>query len=181
MRKKIVDRKYEWKPGYRGVSKSAEAFGAVISEIKKHHGGTATPQKVVEAARPKDSPIHNLFEWNDGRAAELYRVEQARGYFRFLVTVTTDAEGNEQRERAYVHVQHDGESTYMATAMAMSDEELAKGVLDELLAKAKGILDTLNQLALYRRNPRINSLRRDIERIEKKIRVERETVSAQIG
>ncbi len=44
--------------------------------------GKLTPQIVVEAARPPESPLHNRFEWDDGIAAEAFRRSQAAGLIR---------------------------------------------------------------------------------------------------
>ena len=51
-----------------------------IQEIKKleDRRGRLTPEQVVEAARDESSPLHECFEWDDGKAAHKYRVEQAR-------------------------------------------------------------------------------------------------------
>lgn len=40
--------------------------------------GELTADLVVEEARPKQSPLHPYFEWDDRRAAEQHRLEQAR-------------------------------------------------------------------------------------------------------
>lgn len=40
--------------------------------------GTVTPTRVVDDARADDSPLHDLFEWDDDKAAEAYRLQQAR-------------------------------------------------------------------------------------------------------
>lgn len=39
-------------------------------------------EKVVEAARDPDSPLHKHFQWNDGEAAHRYRLGQARALIR---------------------------------------------------------------------------------------------------
>ena len=39
--------------------------------------GRLTPAIVVDAARPKNHPLHSRFEWNNGVAAEAWRREQA--------------------------------------------------------------------------------------------------------
>lgn len=39
--------------------------------------GALTPQSVVDIARPKGSPLHSHFEWNDKVAGEKYRLSQA--------------------------------------------------------------------------------------------------------
>ncbi len=55
-----------------------------LAEIKalEDRRGRLTPQEVVEAARAEASAIHGCFEWDDGKAAEAYRIEQARELIR---------------------------------------------------------------------------------------------------
>lgn len=40
--------------------------------------GNITPRSVLLEARQKHSPLHRYFEWDDGEAAEKYRLWQAR-------------------------------------------------------------------------------------------------------
>jgi hypothetical protein len=40
--------------------------------------GRITPARVVENARPVNSLLHDRFEWDDAKAAELHRLDQAR-------------------------------------------------------------------------------------------------------
>jgi hypothetical protein len=49
----------------------------IIREIAEINGGEITPEIVLDAARPKDSPLHKHFCWNNGKAAEQYRLIQA--------------------------------------------------------------------------------------------------------
>lgn len=54
--------------------------------------GTIAPEEVVAAAAPPTSPIHDLFEWDDSKAAHAHRLSQARKVitdFEFIVTTTT--------------------------------------------------------------------------------------------
>lgn len=53
--------------------------------------GTLTPALVVKDAKPKASPLHACFEWDDGVAAAKYREEQARELIRGVeVRITTE-------------------------------------------------------------------------------------------
>lgn len=64
--------------------------------------GHLDPQKVVDAARSKSSPLHRLFEWNDSLAANLHRLEVARRLIgRVRVEVTT-SESDTRPIRAYI-------------------------------------------------------------------------------
>lgn len=44
--------------------------------------GRLTPHIVLEEARDPEHPLHSRFEWDDGKAAESYRLDQARHLFR---------------------------------------------------------------------------------------------------
>lgn len=44
-----------------------------------------TPQNILEKARNKKSELHKCFEWDDSKAAEQYRLSQARQIIRLLV------------------------------------------------------------------------------------------------
>jgi len=55
--------------------------------------GRLEPEKVVEAARPPGSPIHEDFEWDVKKAAQQHWIEQARTlirYVRFEVITETE-------------------------------------------------------------------------------------------
>lgn len=49
-----------------------------LKELAEQNHGLLTPSAVVEAARAKDSALHSRFEWDDGAAADKYRLIQAR-------------------------------------------------------------------------------------------------------
>jgi hypothetical protein len=68
---------YEWK--LPGLSKGLPAEDAA-KEFKRIEQvfGALTPENIVKAAEPQDSLLHKLFEWNNQKAADLYRLQQAR-------------------------------------------------------------------------------------------------------
>lgn len=51
----------------------------VEKELRAIHSrdGVITCEAVLEAARPKSSPLHDYFTWEDSRAAERYRLIEA--------------------------------------------------------------------------------------------------------
>jgi hypothetical protein len=46
--------------------------------------GRLEPEKVIEAARPANSPIHEDFEWDLKKAAQQHWIEQARTLIRYV-------------------------------------------------------------------------------------------------
>ena len=78
--------------------KKAQVFGERLQEIRDLEGGL-TPEVVLEYARNKKDPLHRFFQWNDLRAAELYRRGQARILIRDI-----SVERNGIRVRAFESV-----------------------------------------------------------------------------
>lgn len=60
----------------------AQELEALVNEQ-----GLLTPRAVLAAARPQNSALHEYFTWDDGEAAEKWRIEEARRLIR-SVTVT---------------------------------------------------------------------------------------------
>lgn len=58
----------------------------IISDIYRIHG-SVSPSQLIEAARPKNSPIHDAFEWDDKKAGDEYRLIQARKLIRRVEVV----------------------------------------------------------------------------------------------
>ena len=72
--------------------------------------GKLTAQAVVDAAREEGSPLHGFFEWDDNKAANEYRLLQARGGYRTTEAIlSTEAWRNtllEQAKRELVGVRN---------------------------------------------------------------------------
>jgi hypothetical protein len=65
----------------------------IVRELKalsKQNKGFLTAQHVVEFARDPETALHSRFEWNDNKAAEEYRIWQARQLLRVYVEVIND-------------------------------------------------------------------------------------------
>jgi hypothetical protein len=129
---------YSWRPGYRGPQHvAAQKVGHVLTSLAGEHHvrdvRVLRPEVVVEAARPVESPLHPLFEWDDSVAAEQWRREQAR-YICRHVTVQR-IESNEKPRFAFVHVASVG-------GYAIAEDVAVQPVLkDEALRQAESYLD----------------------------------------
>lgn len=124
---------YKWKNGARMKSdpqKVGEEIESLGKEIKAWD--------VVAAAEKKTSAMHNEFLWNDEKAAEEYRLEQARSLMRSLVTVidAPDQLSGSITVRAYENVEL-GEglksrNAYVSTKKVLSIPELREQVIGRL-------------------------------------------------
>lgn len=119
---------YSWRPGSR-ISIDAQLAGREMARIEKG-AGCLTPELVLERARTANSALHGHFEWDDGKAADQYRLGQAGELIRSItVDITRSNVEPPKTVRAFVNVKEDDGRHYVATARALSDTELRAQVL----------------------------------------------------
>ena len=124
---------YVWKAASY-LKADAQDIGETLEKTRVKNGGLLTPQLVVRAAKPKKSPLHECFEWNDVKAAELYREDRARYVLRHIAVVYADEAAGEQRTvRAFISIKDDGERIYQSTLVAMQSVDLRQQILDRAL------------------------------------------------
>lgn len=97
------------------------------------------PARLVDESRPEDSPTHQLFEWDDSRAGEQWRVHQARQVIARIQVVTPAGKPAPR----FVHVQEireDGTilNGYQRTYKAMRGDN-KQAVLMDAVRQLKGL------------------------------------------
>lgn len=130
---------------YRGGQSFPVSAGVAGEELEKLgiNERAVAPSEVVAAAKPNDAPLHPCFEWNNKKAADAYRDDQARRLIRSIeiVHVEQDDAGEDTREIAFVSVGTSGpkgQPGYLSTAVAMSDEDTRGRVISAALAQLRG-------------------------------------------
>lgn len=129
-------------------------FECVVDEleyIRTLNDGLLDPASVVEYARNEDTLLHSKFEWSDTKAAQEYRLWQARQVIRLeLVVVRQQLDGKyefvapdseeqkgDKRVRAFISLVNDRRSEehrgYRSLTAVLNDEELR----DQMLQEAK--------------------------------------------
>lgn len=117
-----------------------------IQHVCAQNDGLASPQAIVDQARPKRNPLHKAFQWDDSLAAEEYRKEQARS----LVTNFTLVFETGEEVPAMVSVKINRKRGYMPTQDAIANDDLRKQVLKQALTQLLGLeqrFKSLNELA----------------------------------
>ena len=64
-------------------------------------GDDVTPQQIVDAARDEGTELHRCFIWDDYKAAELYRLTQARTIVCNLVIKRPESEEEQPKVRYF--------------------------------------------------------------------------------
>lgn len=127
---------YSWK-NY-GYSVDANVVGKEFEKIEKQYG-SLTNVNVLDSAKSEESPIHNLFEWDDSVAANKYRLNQATV---LICNLACEVETKEEK-KLVVRAYHDiSESTTRGTFVNVeaafknvdSREIVLKRALNELVA-----------------------------------------------
>lgn len=117
---------YQWKiPLKVPVNEAAAELERIFNER-----GEIAPETVVEESRPEGAVLHGLFEWDDAKAAEKYRISQARFIIRNITTEQETEEGP-----VTVRGFHVAEHNYAPTAFVMSSEDLRNKLLESALAE----------------------------------------------
>ena len=101
--------------------------GKVCEDLARE--GRLTPKDLVEVSRPEDAPLHNEFEWDDQKAAELFRQRQAHKIIVSLVAVETE---EQKPTRAFFNVTFDNvkPGNYEETVVIMSDKMKREKLLE---------------------------------------------------
>ncbi|MEY5060831.1 MAG: hypothetical protein RIS45_752, partial [Planctomycetota bacterium] len=117
---------YKWRADSRfpiGAQIAAER----LNQIKAARGDI-TPHAVVEDASNEASPLHPCFEWNDDKAAEQFRLAQARKLIGSIVVA--EIEGKHVEEvRAFVHLTAET-LRYEPVEVAMRNSDMRAEVLE---------------------------------------------------
>ena len=69
---------------------SADVAGEVCESLERD--GRLTAKNLVDISRPEDAPLHNEFEWDDAKAGENWRQQQARCIINSLIVVSPETQ-----------------------------------------------------------------------------------------
>jgi hypothetical protein len=127
---------YQWRQGFYPKA-DPNKVGREVQRLSVENDGEVAPAVLVSFAQqnPK-SESNRLFQWDDEKAAEEYRLEQARLAMRSLIIVNLTVGGNKQEPiRAFVNVSSDGGRAYAPIAVVMRDPEKREEVLARALTE----------------------------------------------
>jgi hypothetical protein len=145
----------------------ADVFGAVVEKLANGDPpSTVPPRAIVDEARPRRSPIHQMFDWDDARAGEKFRAMQARKYVAQLEIVIVEVKGTRAVSTRGFFSVHDGSSRgYVPRHRILGDRDLklqviatARRELEIYINKYMGILSFGNFI------PRLQNVMDDMRR-----------------
>jgi|694.fasta_scaffold01179_23 hypothetical protein len=113
---------YFWK--MKGFFKGINPNEAIVElqRIQKEYG-ELTPKTVLEASRNPDALFHKYFEWDDTKAAEAHRLQQARILLN-NVEIRVVSSGKDVVIPVFEHVKTEEKNTYK-TFMSFDTEDVS--------------------------------------------------------
>lgn len=136
-----------YKYAVRGLYKvPAEDAGRELDRIREKRG-TLNAEDVVEESRDKGSVLHDIFEWDNEKAADSWRIEQARGLIR-NITVSITTEKQEVCLRAFhcVAMEKDGPRSYVPLNVVCADKDAYASLLENCKRDAQNFIRKYDML-----------------------------------
>lgn len=120
-----------WKSGSR-YSADAQKVADEISAI----GEYATPQQILDKAKDAETELHKCFEWDNTKAAENWRLHQARKLVCSLVFKEQSEQSSPAPEiRLFFKI--DENEGYKSTVMIMQDKDEYQKLLSKALSELR--------------------------------------------
>lgn len=115
---------YYWRDGYRGHKGNPQEIGEELEKIQQENGYISA-EVVVSSATSETSVLHPYFEWDDGEAANQYRLTQARLLVRSVSVQILSANDSDKKltTRAFVEIKGE-EGPYMSLNVVVKNNEL---------------------------------------------------------
>jgi hypothetical protein len=119
---------------------------AELELLRAEGGGVLLPERIVEFARSANTAMHSAFTWDDGEAAQRWRLAQAKQVIRAAVTMLPRPDGGMVPVRAYVFDTR--KSAYAATAEVIVDDAGADMLLRQMRLDVERVLGRYQRHAM---------------------------------
>jgi hypothetical protein len=123
----------------------SEVVSQVLTKIYEEHE-EVTPGLVVLEATPKDSPIHDKFEWDNTAAAHEHRLSQARRLIRYYPIFIEDTGTTEQLYHIVMEEAGESSDKYLPISVVVADDDLFDSAKRELMKQVNAIIRSIQKL-----------------------------------
>lgn len=118
-----------WRSGPCVFKADAQKVADEISSI----GISVKPEEIVDKARDESTELHKCFEWDDTKAAEKYRVYQARQIVCHLIV--KEVNDDPQKHEVRFFYKTDSQEGYKPTSYIMRNKDEYHKLLERVLAE----------------------------------------------
>ena len=132
------------------MRKSDKVTAGVTKVVQELYNkdGSVQPSKLVEKARPKNSPAHDGFTWDETKAAYEFNLIEARSWIRVVQIIPADKEPAERM----VHVptiersEDSKEGAYKPISVVCEQVDEFERAREEVVSKINSLLYSLKEL-----------------------------------
>lgn len=126
-------------------SKAGQYKEALLT-LEEANGGFIKPRDVVQAAKAEDSPLHDVFEWDDSVASEKYRLMQARLLI-YQVKVTIEGVKRPAYFNANVTINREPIKAYFPIKKVLDEPDLHQVLLQSAVKDLKNFVKKYKTLS----------------------------------
>ena len=134
---------YKWKPNSR-IKIDSETAGAVMDNLEQQ--GRLTAKNLLDESRPAEAPLHNEFEWDDIKAAEEYRMQQARHIINCLLI---EDDSKQEAVRAFFTLAESAPQ-YRSIRTIMADETQSDALLQLAIQELQAFERKYTQISKFK-------------------------------
>lgn len=106
-------------------------------------GENVRPASIVERAKDTESELHKCFEWDDSKAAEKYRIHQARVLVGSLVIVENEQKEEPQQVRVMYTTKGGG---YTPTKFIVQRKDDYEALLEKAMSELRAFKEKYSML-----------------------------------
>jgi hypothetical protein len=150
--KQNQERIYQWAGGGEIAQQDANIVGPELDRIKEESNGVIVPEKVVEYARKKQSPMHNCFDWDDVKVAHEFRIIQAKMIISSIRIISHQSDDTTVKQLAFVPYKTTEQNGYIDAKVAAANMDtrqfiiqLAAGKIDDIQRKMRLFKDLCDE------------------------------------
>lgn len=143
--------KFKWTHS-ANFHQDAQIVGERLQILQARNGSRLTPALVLDDARHANSPLNPCFEWDNQRAGDQWRTEQARNLIRSVRVLHEGVSGDMRTLRAFVHVTEGGDGeprsqSYRPLSVILQDDDLRQRVLMKAAADMRSFIARYQEFA----------------------------------
>ena len=157
-----MKKKYKLRKGTSLKVTDAQVVGETLEQLRSTHGKSDTAfgkvehfktESVVLAASSPKSPLHKYFEWNNTKASDQWRLQQARNLVSSIVEVTYVG-GEPVEQRSFLSVHDEDQAGKMVTVFvtlkdAIENDDYRKQLLNKAITTLENLTITMKMFREY--------------------------------
>lgn len=142
-----IKKQYKSRRGSIFSDKEAETIGIELERIKESNGNLTT-KGVLKESEKIDSKLHKYFDWDNKKASQMWREQQARNIIANIVEIVI-IDNKPIKQRSFLSVskgQAGASNIYITIEEAVDNVDYKKQLLSRIITMQENLLNTMKVL-----------------------------------